>query len=115
MHEYAIAKNIKEAVEQELEQHKELNRITCIKLVIGEMHAVVPEALRFNFGVICANSRFEHTELDIEQIPVEGVCGSCGKDFQMQDHFFICPFCGSVDISIHGGNEFYIKSIIGEE
>ena len=115
MHELAIAQNIKEAVELELEKHSELARISSIKLVIGGMHAVVPEALRFNFGIICKNSRLQGVALDIREVPVKGKCGHCGKDFKIQDHFFLCPLCGSANVSIHGGSEFYIESITGEE
>jgi hydrogenase nickel incorporation protein HypA/HybF len=114
MHELAIAQNIKESVERELETHAELKKILCIKVVIGGMHAVVPEALRFNFSIVCRESRLEDAELAITEIPVKGDCGSCGKDFEIRDHLFSCPFCGSVDISIRGGNEFFIESITGE-
>ncbi len=115
MHELAIAENIKESVEQELEKHKEIKKVNSIELVIGGMHAVVPEALRFNFDLICRESRLEGAELDIKEIPVKGKCASCGENFEMKDHFYICPSCGSTHISIYGGKEFYIASIKGEE
>lgn len=115
MHELAIAESIKESVELELEKHKELRKVTSIGLVIGGMHAVVPEALKFNFDLICRESRLEGADLEIKEIPVKGKCGSCGNDFEMIDHFYICPSCGSTNVSIYGGKEFYIASIKGEE
>lgn len=115
MHELAIAENIRESVERELEKHPELKNVTAVGLVIGGMHAVVPEALKFNFELVCRESRLEGAALEIREIPVKGKCGHCGRDFQVEDHFFICPLCGSTDMTIHGGNEFYIETIKGEE
>lgn len=115
MHELAIAQNIKEAVESELEKHVGLTRVSSINLVIGGMHAVVPDALRFSFDVICRESKLDGAKLDIREIPVKGSCARCGSDFEIKDHFFICPSCGSTDVSISGGKEFYIESITGEE
>lgn len=114
MHELAIAKSIKEIVEGEIEKNKTLERIECIKLVIGGIHAVVPEALRFNFKILCKGTKLEGVRLAITEIPVRGECGKCGVVFEMVTHFFICTSCGSTDITIKGGDEFFIESIIGE-
>ncbi len=115
MHELAIAKNIKDIVEEQVKEHNEIKKVERIKLVIGNMHAVVPESLRFNFKLLCKDTPFENTLLDIKEIPVRGECNTCGKSFIMENHLFICHFCGSISISIKGGDEFFIESIIGEE
>ena len=115
MHELSIAKSIKEIVEGEMEKHGMMSRIECVKLVIGGIHAVVPEALKFNFKILCKGTKLEGTRLEITEIPVKGECGKCGVLFDMTAHFFICTSCGSTDVSIKGGDEFFIESIIGEE
>jgi hydrogenase nickel incorporation protein HypA/HybF len=115
MHELSIAKSIKEIVEEEIEKQGEIKTVERIKLVIGGMHAVVPEALMFNFKILTKGSVLEGAELEIREIPVQGECGNCGAAFEMTTHFFICTSCGSTDITINGGDEFYIESIIGRD
>ena len=115
MHELAIAKNIKDIVDEEIKRHEEIKKVERIKLVIGSLHAVVPEALRFNFKLLCNGTALEDVVLDIKEIPVEGKCNNCEKSFIMESHLYICPFCGSMKVSINGGDEFFIESIIGEE
>ena len=54
----------------------------------------------------------EQTELEIEVLPGNGLCKSCGKVFNLREHERTCPRCGARSWELLGGKEFNIKEIL---
>ena len=77
MHEMAIAQGILD-IALTANQQEGGGRITKIKLNIGEMTGVEPDALLFCFGALAAGTAASEADLDIEVIPLTGRCESCG-------------------------------------
>ncbi|MEJ2052254.1 MAG: hydrogenase maturation nickel metallochaperone HypA, partial [Calditrichota bacterium] len=76
MHEMSIATNILNLAEKSLAGHQQLLSIT---VQIGELAGIEIESLRFCFDAIKRSSPFADTQLIIEKIPGQAVCGDCGK------------------------------------
>ena len=113
MHEGSIARNIIDIVRVEKEKNN-IQKVKKIVVLIGKMHAVVPDALEFFFDIMKKEYGFEEAELEIKEEDIEGVCLKCGKNFKISTPIFICPYCNSADIKITKGNEMLVLSIEGE-
>lgn len=113
MHELSIAENIKNVVEESLEDRNA--KVSCINLKIGKLTAVVPESLQFCFQFVAKGTCVEGAVLTIEEIPVKARCEKCGFQFSIDAPLFLCPRCGSGKIEVLSGSELFIKSIEIEE
>ena len=113
MHEGSIARNIIDIVKEEKEKNN-IQKVKKIVVLIGKMHAVVPDALEFFFDIMKKEYGFDGTELEIKEEDVEGICRKCGKNFKISTPVFICPYCNGSDIKIIKGNEMLVLSIEGE-
>lgn len=110
MHELSIAQSVIELIESEAARHA-ARRIRKVRLVVGEMSAVVPEALQFCFEVASEGTVAEGAGLEIEKRPLKARCKSCGREFAVQDYTFICPSCGGYHTETISGNELYVDCI----
>jgi len=110
MHELSIAQNIIEIVEERIPAHKR-SRITAIVLRLGEFSGVVAETLVFSFGVIAPQKGMSGASLEIENVPLTGECGTCGKTSLLTYGVFECPVCRSRDVVIRTGQELQVVSI----
>ncbi len=113
MHELAVAESLLKIVEDQGKKHG-LFRVNLVRLRIGKLSTVVPEALSFSFEVIARGSLAEGAELATEVVPVIAHCKDCGVDFEMESHFFLCPQCGGAVLALVSGKELEIVDIEGE-
>ena len=107
MHEFGIAQSLLEIVEQEALPYKGA-RVTRIKLLIGKLSGVMPDALRFAFEALRIGGITEEAFLEIEEMPLRIKCSQCGKKSILNDPFLICPQCESKDVEIIAGRELQI-------
>jgi len=114
MHEMSIASNLMEIIEKAL-QDRSVARVLSIKLRIGELRAVEPEALRFCFQILSQGTLMEGAEMKIEDVPVKACCHQCKSQFPIKDFIFLCPNCGSAEIEPLSGNELDLVSLEVEE
>ena len=110
MHEMSIAQSMIDIIRQELEKYdgKKLNKV---RINIGKMSGVVPEALSFCFALMTEGTEIEGSELLMEIIPLSGLCHTCQSEFDMERYVAICPRCGSRKVSIIGGRELTIVEL----
>jgi hydrogenase nickel incorporation protein HypA/HybF len=114
MHELSVAQRIVEIAEEQAAKSG-LARVTAIKVRIGGLTTVVPEALNFCFGFATEGTLAAGAELLIEEVPAEAKCSSCGRAFRVTDAFFmVCPSCSSPDTTLLRGQELDLLSIEGE-
>lgn len=110
MHEVSIAEEIKSVVIQKLKENHG-KRIKKIKLLIGKMTTIVPDALRFAFDVVSKGTPLENALIEIKVLKTKAKCNSCSKKFEIKDYDFICPVCKSINFEIIQGREMIIKTI----
>ncbi|MBW7957907.1 MAG: hydrogenase maturation nickel metallochaperone HypA [Deltaproteobacteria bacterium] len=108
----SITKNILETVRAEMEKAA-LKELRSVRIRVGELTAVEPEALRFCFEASIKGTSFEGAALDIEEAPLTGKCEGCGLVFRISLFERTCPGCGGSSVEIAGGNELDIVSMEG--
>ncbi len=106
MHELAIAESVIEAV---LERTGD-QRVTCVRLTVGRLAGVVPDALTFCFELAAAGTALEGADLEIVHLSGRAHCRSCEQDFPKDDLVLLCQ-CGSADVEVVAGRELSVTSV----
>jgi len=110
MHEFSIAHSLLEIVDQEALPYTGA-RVTRIKVLIGELSGVMPEALRFAFEALNKGGIAEGSMLEIEEVPLSLRCSRCGKTSVAENPFLLCPLCESAEVEIIAGRELEIAEM----
>ena len=113
MHEMSIAMSLFQIIEEEIIRSN-LSRVTLVRLRIGEMSTVVPEALEFCFGVLAEGTPVAGATLECDIVPITGLCRSCRREFTVEDYLFRCPDCRSAEVDMVTGEELCLAELEGE-
>jgi hydrogenase nickel incorporation protein HypA/HybF len=91
------------------------NRVVSIHIRVGEFSGIEPELLASAYNDLVQNSRLCGAALDMIQVPLEAVCDVCGNQFQVEKFTFRCDQCGSLKLTLRGGEEILLDSVTLEE
>ncbi len=86
-------------------------RITVLRLRVGTMSGVVPDAMRFAWDVVSRDTIAAGARLEIESVPAAGWCATCRAEFACADFFNECPRCHHVSGEMRRGRELDIASV----
>lgn len=116
MHEMSIATAVVSQV-QEAAEAGGASAVTSVRLQVGELAGVVPEALAFCFELACAGTLLEGAELVTEPLAARARCGSCAQDWAVgMPPRLTCPHCGrAADVELLGGRELQILSVCWQD
>ncbi|MEB3359596.1 MAG: hydrogenase maturation nickel metallochaperone HypA [Synechococcales bacterium] len=106
MHELGITQNIV-AIASE---HAQGARVQRLSLEIGQLTAILPDAIRFCFDVCAQGTVLEGATLEILETPGLGQCRECGHQLPLSQPFGVCV-CGSTRLDIIQGQELLIKEL----
>ena len=110
MHELAITESILSIANQAAEENRG-SKVTDIYLVIGQLSSIVDDSVQFYWDLIAAGTIAEGAELAFTRVPAALCCNACGCTFPLSHERYACPQCGSEDVTVEGGQEFYLDSI----
>jgi hydrogenase nickel incorporation protein HypA/HybF len=110
MHELSIMES---ALDQACSQAQAAgaSRIHAIRLRIGALSGVVPEALEFAFEALAPGTLAEDAKLEIEHVPARFKCGECAREFEAGDLFSLCPDCQTPSRDLQAGREMELASL----
>lgn len=110
MHEYPITQQIIKIATKHCEESG-AQKVTKIKLVIGERSGFVAESIQMYFDIITEGTPCEKATVEVEHIRSQMKCPKCGKLFFRKPLSFECPDCGVDGEPTEIGKEFYIDYI----
>jgi hydrogenase nickel incorporation protein HypA/HybF len=110
MHELSITQNILNIV-GDYAGRAVAQKVTVIHLVVGELTGFVDDSIQFYFDMLSPGTMAEGARLEIQRIPAEVRCRSCGAIFALEGYKWTCPLCGEVGGDVQRGREFRIDSI----
>jgi hydrogenase nickel incorporation protein HypA/HybF len=111
MHEVSLMQRVLEIARAEAQRHG-AERVHRLRLRVGPLAGVVPEALEFAFDVVMRGTMVEGAALEVEYLPWRGRCPSCGTKFEPAGPGdFGCPSCGFEATEILGGRELELVSL----
>ena len=82
-----------------------------LRLRVGVMSGVVPEAMQFAFDAVCRDTIAEGATLEIETIPAACWCAACQLEFPYGDHLSECPHCHNLSSELSRGRELEIAAV----
>lgn len=115
MHEASIVQYAVQAVRAAAEQNN-IKQVSSIKLRIGLLRSVYPEALQQVFAILRNNDPvFQDCVLSVETVPCIIVCEKCQTETVFyENNPLVCSKCGSEAFAIKQGAELRIVSFKGK-
>lgn len=106
VHELALTESVVSSIRERLPD----TRVVRVRLRVGRLVAVVPEALRFCFDVCTQGTPLEGAALEIDEVAARGRCGDCGLEYELDGVVALCA-CGSADVEVLSGRELMIQQV----
>ena len=113
MHELSVAHAVVSTVVDALPTPAP--RVTQVRLRIGELSGIVPQALEFAYDVAAEGTPLADAALVIERSPIVVRCGTCGDQQLPSAQVFRCPSCGEPCGDVVSGKEMEILDITLDE
>jgi hydrogenase nickel incorporation protein HypA/HybF len=107
MHELAISQSVVDAVTD----RTGTARVAAVRLRVGRLAGVVPDAMSFCFELVTAGTTLDGALLEFEQPEGRGHCRTCGARFALADLVLLCD-CGSADVEVLSGRELAVASVV---
>jgi hydrogenase nickel incorporation protein HypA/HybF len=113
VHELSVARSLTDLVCEQLNgSDSPAERVSAVRLRIGAMAGLAPEALRSAFRAAVVGTPMEGSDLQIETVDLVVWCPQCRQEVLLRDiRFLRCPVCQTRTPSIIQGNELEIASI----
>jgi hydrogenase nickel incorporation protein HypA/HybF len=106
VHELALVQNVVDTVCARVGDR----RVVRVRLRVGALVAVMPDALNFCFDVATQSTSLEGASLEIEVLDAKARCDDCDTEFAMTDGLPLCV-CGSTNVVIVTGQELLIQEV----
>lgn len=110
MHEMSLCESILKVLEEQA-RAQDYTRVKVVRLEIGALAGVEPEAMRFGFDVVKKGTLADQAVLEIIEVPGTAWCMPCGRTVAVQQRFDACPHCGGYQLQVTGGEELQIKEL----
>lgn len=113
MHEMSLAEGVLRIVENAA-RDQGFTRVSAVRLEIGQLSSVEPEALRFCFEAVVRGSLAEGATLEILDVPGAGWCMPCAQTVPLAALYDSCPRCGGYQVQPTAGTEMRVKDLTVE-
>lgn len=110
MHELSLAYSAIDVIE-EAAKRESFSRVKVLRMEIGRLSCVEPEALRFAFESAAAGTCADGAQLEIDLVSGSGACPACGAAVAMEQVYDLCPHCGGHPLRVLRGMEMRVKHL----
>lgn len=110
MHELAVTESILEIANRHASAAG-ATKVTDIFIKLGRLSSIVDDSVQFYWDIISQATLSEGAQLHFERVPARMHCLDCNNDFEMKDELAPCPQCGSINLKVLSGDEFWLESI----
>ncbi|MCK9284090.1 MAG: hydrogenase maturation nickel metallochaperone HypA [Rhodocyclaceae bacterium] len=110
MHELSLAASAVELIEAAAVREG-FSRVRRVRMEIGALSCVEPEALRFAFESAAAGSCAAGAALEFLVVAGEGRCSGCGATAELETVYDPCPACGAHPMQVLRGMEMRVKDL----
>jgi len=110
MHEYSVVQALLEQVEKYASEN-DAEQVTKVVVKIGAMSGVEPHLLEIAFNTFKEKTVCDGAEFVMNVQPVTLACRRCGTQSAMEELYYRCPSCESLEVDVVGGEEMYLMSL----
>jgi hydrogenase nickel incorporation protein HypA/HybF len=107
VHELGLCSSIVDAVER----RAGTRNVARVKVQVGRLHHVHPEAFEQSFAVAAAGTVAEDATAELVLLPVRARCSDCLETWNAEEIPMACPNCGGLGVELVGGDELVLESI----
>ncbi|WP_405959497.1 hydrogenase maturation nickel metallochaperone HypA [Streptomyces sp. NBC_00024] len=116
MHEMSVALAVVDQVAEAADRAEGVTAVRSVRLQVGELAGVVPDALAFCFELACAGTLLEGAELVTEAVPGRARCTPCAHEWAVgMPPRLTCPACGGTRTDLLAGRELQIVDVHWED
>jgi CRP/FNR family cyclic AMP-dependent transcriptional regulator len=100
---------------QALAEENSPRRVLAIRVRVGDLCGVETGLLSEAYGELVRDTPLRGAALELERVPREAICDQCGNKFRIIGFHYECDKCGSLRLSLRGGDELRLDSVKFEE
>lgn len=109
MHEQSLVRSLLKQVELLRCEH-DGDSVSEVRVEKGPLSGVESLLLSSAFELLSTGTAAEDATLVIDEVPLMAKCKSCGREFEINNFVFRCPFC-SGSVKVTRGDEFHLISV----
>ncbi|TCK22322.1 hydrogenase maturation nickel metallochaperone HypA [Pseudonocardia endophytica] len=106
MHELSITQEVVDQIVAKLGDV----RVRRVRLEVGRLSGIVPDAMAFCFELVTAGTGLEGAALEFDRPSGSARCRTCGAQFRCSEPLPLCD-CGSADVEVTGGTSLRIREV----
>lgn len=110
MHELSLAESVRDIVEATA-LSSGAQRVVRVRLEIGRLAQVEPDAMRFAFDAVKRGSVFEDAALELVEVDGAAWCLGCAATVALGQRGEPCPRCGAYELKVSGGDRMRVLDI----
>lgn len=110
MHEAGLIQSMLVTAEREARRAGG-SRIELVRLRVGRLSAVVPEALEHAFEALKTGTMAGSATMEVDYVPGLLFCATCERDFMTEDLIGECPTCGTPSGFVKDGMDVQLVSL----
>lgn len=110
MHEYSIVQALLTQCEEIAEQN-EAEAVTKIIVKIGKMSGVEPHLLEMAFNTFKEKTVCDGADFVMNVQPLTIECKECAAVSELEEIYYKCPQCESLEVKVIDGEEMYLMTL----
>ncbi len=110
MHEMSLSQSMLEIIQEQAAVNG-FQYVNIVRLEIGALSCVEPEALEFCFDSVSRGTVAEGATLEIVRVPGRAWCWNCSHLVEVERHGDPCPDCSRFEMQTRSGSEMKIKEL----
>jgi len=110
LHELSLILNLLRILDEQAAAHH-FEKVRAVRLEVGKLSCVEPEALQLSFEVARKGTIAEEATLHITRVPGRAWCDACEEEFSVDTHFEPCPRCGAIGLWPSSGNDLRVAEL----
>lgn len=110
MHELALAQGIVDVIREQAASGG-FSRVKSVRLAIGALSHVEPEAIEFGFDAVSRGTIAEGAALLIDRPPGTAWCLDCSATVAIAGRADPCPGCGGFRLVVTGGEDLRVQEL----
>lgn len=110
MHEMSLSQSMLEIIQEQAVVNG-FRSVKVVRLELGALSCVEPEALGFCFESVTRGTVAEGATLDIVKVPGQAWCWNCSRVVAIERYGESCPDCSGYQMQTRTGDEMKIKEL----
>ncbi|NLM99812.1 MAG: hydrogenase maturation nickel metallochaperone HypA [Campylobacteraceae bacterium] len=110
MHEFSIIHSLLDLCEENAKAN-DAKKVLKVEIKIGKLSGVEPHLLKMAFETFKEKTICEEADLIMHIQDIIINCHSCFSESKLDKNEFLCPLCGSSDVSTIDGEEMYLMRL----